>query len=101
MPIELLLLSVVRALVEITGCFMIGQGMLALLAGKSRQQNFVYQLFRIVTTPVIKATRFITPRFVRDEHIPVAAFLLLAWLWIGLAIAKRYVCFTHGLECPT
>lgn len=100
MPIELLLLSVVRALVEITGCFMIGQGMLALLAGKSRQQNFVYQLFRIVTTPVIKATRFITPRFVRDEHIPVAAFLLLAWLWIGLAIAKRYVCVTHGLECP-
>lgn len=100
MPIELLLLRVVRALVEITGCFMIGQGMLALLAGKSRQQNFVYQLFRIVTTPVIKATRFITPRFVRDEHIPVAAFLLLAWLWIGLAVAKRYVCVTHGLECP-
>lgn len=100
MPIELFLLSVLRALVEITGCFMIGQGMLALLAGKSRQQNFVYQLFRIVTTPVIRATRFVTPRFVRDEHIPLAAFMLLAWLWIGLAIAKRYVCVTQGLDCP-
>lgn len=79
---------------------MIGQGMLALLAGKSRQQNFVYQLFRVVTTPVVRATRFVTPRFVRDEHIPLAAFMLLAWLWIGLAIAKRYVCVTQGLDCP-
>lgn len=78
---------------------MIGQGMLALLAGKARQQNFVYQLFTIVTTPVIRATRFVTPRFVRDDHIPVAAFLLLAWLWIGLAVAKRYVCVTQGLDC--
>ena len=100
MPIELLLLSVLRALVEVTGFIMIGQGILFILAGKARQQNFVYQMFLIITNPVIKATRFITPRFVRDDHIPIAAFLLLTWLWLGLAIAKRYVCVSQGLDCP-
>ena len=99
MPTELFLLSVLRALIEVTGFIMLGQGILFVLAGKARHENFVYQMFVIVTDPVLKLTRFITPRFVRDDHIPVAAFLLLVWLWIGLAIAKRYVCVSQGLDC--
>ncbi len=99
MPTELFLLIVLRALVEVTGFIMLGQAMLFVLAGKSRHGNFVYQMFVIVTKPMIKLTRWITPRFVRDDHIPVAAFLLLVWLWIGLAIAKRYVCVSQGLDC--
>ena len=99
MPTELFLLSALRAIVEVTGFIMVGQGLLYVVAGKSRQQNFVYQMFEIVTRPVIKLTRLITPRVIRDDHIPVAAFLLVAWLWIGLAIAKRYVCVSQGLDC--
>jgi len=99
MNTEVLLLSVLRAIVEVTGCIMLGQGVLYVVAGKSRQQNFVYQMFEIVTKPVIKLTRLITPRVIRDDHIPVASFLLVAWLWIGLAIAKRYVCVSQGLDC--
>ena len=101
MPVELFVLTALRAVVEIAGCFMIGQALLYVFAGRKRNQNFVYQLFSILTRPVIRFTRAITPRFVRDEHIPVAAFLLLAWLWIGLAIAKRYVCMSHGLACAS
>ena len=101
MTTEVLLLSVLRAIVEVTGCIMLGQGVLYVVAGKSRQQNFVYQMFQIVTRPVIRFTRLITPRLIRDDHIPVAAFLLVLWLWIGLAIAKRYVCVSQGLDCPT
>jgi hypothetical protein len=99
MPPELLALTVVRALVEVAACFMLGQGLLYVLAGRKRKQNFVYQLFSILTRPVIRLTRAITPRFVRDEHIPMAAFLLLLWLWIGLAVAKRYVCISQALAC--
>jgi len=99
MPAELFLLSILRALVEVTAFMMLGQAILFVLAGKARHQNFVYQMFVIVTKPVIKLTRFITPRFVRDDHIPIAAFLLLVWLWLGLAIAKRYVCVSQGLNC--
>lgn len=96
---ELLLLSIVRALVEVAGYALLGQGVLALLAGKRRQDNFVYRLLQVVTTPVVKAVRAITPRFVLDRHLPFVAFFLLFWLWIGLALAKRYVCAVNGLAC--
>ena len=83
MPAELLLLTIARALVEVAGCFMLGQGLLYVFAGRKRNDNFVYQLFALLTRPVMQATRVITPRIVKDEHIPFAAFMLLLWLWIG------------------
>jgi hypothetical protein len=99
MPPELLIVTMLRALVEIAGCFMLGQGLLYLFAGRKRNENFVYQLFALLTRPVMKISRAITPRLVRDNHIPVAAFLLLLWLWIGLAIAKRHICVSQALDC--
>ena len=99
MSAELFAVTALRALVEIAGCFMLGQGLLYVLAGRKRHENFVYQLFSILTRPVFRLTRAITPRLVRDEHIPVAAFLLLLGLWIGLGIAKRYVCVSQALAC--
>ena len=99
MPVELLVLTIARALVEVAGCFMLGQGLLYVLAGRRRNDNFVYQLFAILTRPVMKVTRALTPRIVKDEHIAIAAFMLLLWLWVGLAVAKRYVCVSQGLAC--
>ena len=100
MRTELLVITMLRALVEVAGCFMLGQGLLYVLAGRKRNDNFVYQLFAILTRPVMRFTRIITPRFVRDDHIPIAAFMLLLWLWVGLQMAKRYVCITQALACP-
>ena len=100
MPPEILLITIARGVVEIAGCFMLGQGLLYVLAGRKRNDNFVYQLFALLTRPVFRLTRAITPRLVRDEHIPYAAFLLVLWLWIGLGIAKRYACLSQGLACP-
>jgi hypothetical protein len=101
MPAEVLALTIARGLVEIAGVFMLGQALLYVLAGRRRDQNFVYQLFALLTRPVFRFTRLITPRFVRDNHIPLASFLLILWLWIGLAIAKRHVCVSRGLDCAT
>lgn len=96
---ELLLVSVLRSLVEVAGFFLLGQGLLYVLAGASREKNGVYLLFRIVTRPVLRIVRFITPRQVIDRHIPFVAFFLLFWLWIALAYARRVVCVTNGLAC--
>ncbi len=98
---EVFILSVLRAIVEVTGFIMIGQGLLYVVAGRAREQNFVYKLFQLVTKPMISLTRLLTPRMIRDDHIPVAAFLLVVWLWLGLAYAKRYVCISQGLDCPS
>lgn len=100
MPTSVLVITMLRAVVEVAGCAMLGQGLLYVLAGRRRNENLVYQLFSIVTRPVIRVTRAVTPRFVRDDHVPIAAFLLLLWLWIGLLIAKRYLCVTQALACP-
>ena len=100
MPLDLLVLSMLRMIAEVAGFAMLGQGVLYVLAGRRRSENFVYQLFAIVTRPVFRLTRAISPRLVRDEHIPIAAFLIVLWLWIALGMAKRYVCLSHGLACP-
>lgn len=96
---DLFMVSALRAIVEVAGFALLGQGLLAVLAGKAREQNFVYQLFQVVTRPVIRVVRFITPRFILDQHMPLVSFFMLVWLWVALALAKRYLCSLHGLSC--
>lgn len=96
---ELFVISLLRVLVEVAGYTLLGQGVLALFAGRSRDTNVVYRLMQTITNPVVKAVRMITPRFIIDKHIPFVTFFLLFWLWVGLAVAKRYVCLAQGLNC--
>jgi hypothetical protein len=44
---ELLILGALRALVEVAMLFLIGQGLLALLAGSRRHTNTIYKVFVI------------------------------------------------------
>ena len=97
--IELQIITVLRALVEVAGWFLLAQGALYLLAGGTRDKNFVYQLFVIVTRPVISATRFMMPKVIVDKHIPFVAFFLIFWLWIFLAYVRQVVCELNGLVC--
>lgn len=96
---ELLILGVLRALVEVAMLFLLGQGLLALFAGNRRHSNTMYKLFVIITGPVIKAMRFVTPRQIIDKHVPYIAFAVLFWLWIALAWLKRLYCETNLLQC--
>jgi uncharacterized protein YggT (Ycf19 family) len=88
---DLLILSILRALVEVAMLALLGQGAVALLAGARRHTNPIYQLFAVVTKPVIRIARIVTPRAVIDKHVPFVAFFLLFWLWIFLAWAKQYL----------
>ena len=96
---DLFIVSVLRALVEVALLALLGQGVLALLAGSRRHDNFVYKLFLVITGPVIKACRWITPKVIIDRHLPFVAFFLLFWLWILLAWVKRELCTLEGLAC--
>jgi hypothetical protein len=83
------LLRVLKAVIEVAGFAYIGQGLVALFSGSRREQNVIFQVFRIVTGPVTRGTRAIMPRFIPDRHIPFVAFGLLLWAWmltvVGLA----------------
>jgi hypothetical protein len=79
---------VLKALAEIAGVAMIGQGLLYVLAGAKRDENPVYGIFKTLTSPVMKATRWITPRVVLDRHLWLVAIFLLIVLWLGLTVMK-------------
>ncbi len=96
---EILIISMLRVVVEVAAYSLLGQGLLAVLAGAKRDENLFYRILKTITSPVVRGVRFITPRFVIDAHIPYIAFFLLFWIWIVLALAKRYLCAVHGLQC--
>jgi hypothetical protein len=96
---ELLILGVLRALVEVSMWFLVGQGLLYVLAGRGRANNPMYKLFILVTGPVIKMMRVISPPQILDKHLPFVAFFVLFWMWIGLAYLKREYCVSNLLQC--
>ncbi len=87
---ELLLLTILRALVEVAMLSLLGQGLLAVLAGSRRETNPIYLLFRVVTRPVVRLVRYVAPKVILDRHVPIVAFFLLFWFWISLAYLKHF-----------
>lgn len=96
---ELKLVVIMKGLVEVVGYTLIGQGVLYIFAGASRERNFAYQLLATVTRPVFKLVRWITPGIVADRHLGLVVFFLAFWAWVALIVAKRYLCVSHGLDC--
>jgi len=82
------IIVILKALTEIAGVAFLGQGVLWVIAGAKREENFVYKLFKTLTSPVFRATRFITPRVVLDRHLWLVTLFLLVVLWIGLTAFK-------------
>ena len=99
MPFDILLITVLRGIVEVAGMMLLGRGFLWLFGPKARQGNLIYDILTIGTKPFTQLTRKITPRFVRDAHIPAATFFLVFWIWIGLGIAKAAMCTSRALQC--
>lgn len=87
----LALVTILKGLNEIILLTMIGQGALYLLAGRSREQNLIYGVFQIITRPVCRFFRKITPRLVLDHHVPFVAFFWLLLLEVGFIAAKIYL----------
>ena len=88
----LLAAIILKGLVEVMLVVLLGQGILHVLAGAGRHNNLVYRMFATVTAPIMKATRFVTPKFIVDQHIGLVAFFLLAALWlVALALKVQAV----------
>lgn len=86
------LVVILKALCEIAGFALLAQGLLYVLAGQKRDNNFVYYIFKTVTAPIMKAVRFITPRFVIDRHIGYVAFLLVVVVWFFALMEMASLC---------
>ncbi len=97
----LMLLDILKALLEVAGLALLGQGLLYLLAGARREQNVVYQGLGVVTRPIFRVARLITPSMVLDRHLGLVAFLLVAVTWFFVLVQKQSVCIQGALGQPS
>lgn len=97
----LTLVDILKALLEVAGLALLGQGLLFLFAGSKRESNVIYQALATVTRPVIRITRFITPRIVLDRHLGLVAFLLVVLGWFLVLVEKQSVCTSGALAQPS
>lgn len=93
-----MLAEILKLLAEIALLALLGQWVLGLLAGRKREQNFFYQLFQVLTRPLVRGARWITPPLVLDRHLPLVAFLVLAFVWLGATFAKISICVQIGVH---
>lgn len=94
----LVVVNALKLLAEVALMALAARWVLGLLAGAGREQNPVWQLFDVVTRPLVRGARCITPRVVIDRHLPMVAFLLLAFLWIGVTLTKIGLCVQIGIH---
>lgn len=94
----LLFVSSIKLIAEIALLAFAGQALLGLLAGKRRDTNFFYGILKTMTSPFVKIVRLITPRVVLDRHVPIAAFLMMLFVWIAATASKINLCVQIGVE---
>jgi uncharacterized protein YggT (Ycf19 family) len=87
----LLLLNMLYSVAAFALLLLLGQFLVRVLSFGRHEENAVYRFFRLLTSPVVRLTRAITPTRVSDTHVPVVAFLLLLWLCylLGIEILPR------------
>ena len=81
-----------QSMVLVAGLALLGQLVVGMFNWRARQQNIVYRTFQLIASPVVKLVRLVTPKVVLDQHIPIAAFMVLffAYFWLG---------FEHRASC--
>ena len=94
----LLFVEILKLLAEVALLSLAGQWILGLLAGKQRDRNLFYQLFQVLTRPLIAGARLISPRVVLDQHLPLVAFLVLVFVWVVATITKIDICVRIGVH---
>lgn len=94
----LALASTVKLIAEIALLALLGQWLLGLLAGARKEQNLFYQILQIIGRPFVSVARLLTPKLVLDRHVPLVAFLLLVFVWLGATIYKIQICLQIGVE---
>jgi hypothetical protein len=87
----LFLVGALRAVIELIGLCLLGQGVLYVIAGAGRERNLVYKLLALLTEPPRRLVRLALPKPVPDGVVPTLTFALLFFFWIGLAWMRTFV----------
>lgn len=91
-------LSLVQLILYIPLLALLGQGLLFVLAGARREDNFFYQLLKLLSKPFTQLVRWLTPAKVADQHVPVVTFFLLVLAYLVVTFERINLCMQVGLE---
>ena len=90
-------LSLAQLVLYIALLALFGQGLLYVLAGAKRDQNFFYKLLQLIGKPFTLPMRMLTPRRVADEHVPLVTFFLLLIVYVVVTFEKINVCIEANM----
>ena len=94
----LTLVTAAKLIAEIALMALLGQWLLGLLAGARRDKNVFYLTLQTLGRPFVAVARLVSPKFVVERHLPLVAFCLLLFAWIGVTILKIQTCLQIGVE---
>jgi uncharacterized protein YggT (Ycf19 family) len=89
-----LLWVILQTLIAVAALSLLGQFVVGIFNWGRRHDNFVYQLFGILTRPVVRLVRVVTPRVIIDGHVPAVAFLVLVIGYFAAGFAHRDACMS-------
>jgi hypothetical protein len=89
--VSLFLISALRAILEMLGLCLLGQGVLYLIAGRQRAGNRVYQLFSLITEAPRRIGAIFLPRSANGALVGIFTFAIVLLLWLGLAFIRKFV----------
>jgi hypothetical protein len=87
----LFLIAALRAIIEMLGLCLLAQGVLHVVSGASRERNPIYQLFALITRPPRRLVARLLPAGSPPWAVGGLCFAVLFILWIGLAVARKFV----------
>ena len=90
---------VLKSLLELSLMAIAGRFVLGLMAGANRRGNIFWQLLDIAARPALGLTRLVSPQFVLDRHIPLAAASWLLVAWVFVVTLKIDLCATLATGC--
>jgi hypothetical protein len=80
--------------------FTVARFVLGLLAGAKRNTNVFWQLLDVAAKPALWITRWVSPKLILDQHIPLAAASWLVIAWVLVVKVKIDLCMQLGaLAC--
>ena len=91
-------LVIVKLVAEIALMALLGRWVLGLLAGQKREQNLFYQILDIMARPFVWSARRIATRMILDRHVPLVAFCLVGFSWLGVTLWRIQICVEMGVH---
>lgn len=85
------LVVTLKAITEVAGLALLGQGLLYVLAGTKRETNFAYLVLRTVTSPVFALIRMVLPAALAERYGWLIAPAIVFTLWMLLTVLKIYL----------